>query len=299
MTLNLYIPFYLFFCRSNEMSWSDCLWLGQQLINVGAYNQTKPWIKESARRYNIDEFNTNDTSLDSMEHLGENLMKIGDTDAALQIFQSVLNKNPQRLDVLSDIYENTMMLPNDYEVKGNYHVSVARVLMINTKCSLFSMNMHPQKSSNEFKLYEKVCRGEIRRSATEERQLRCRYQAANRCDFCRLAPFKVEELNLDPFIVIYHDMISDYAIKQLKESALPLMGRSTVWAGHAGTSAKRNYRISKSAWLPYETHPDAMKMLRDLRDVTGLDMSHSEQLQVANYGLGGHYEPHFDFILVS
>lgn len=32
---------------------------------------------------------------------------------------------------------------------------------------------------------------------------------------------------------------------------------------------------------------------------TGLTMDTAEELQVANYGLGGHYEPHFDYARVS
>ena len=31
---------------------------------------------------------------------------------------------------------------------------------------------------------------------------------------------------------------------------------------------------------------------------TGLNMETSEELQVSNYGIGGHYEPHFDFARV-
>jgi hypothetical protein len=32
--------------------------------------------------------------------------------------------------------------------------------------------------------------------------------------------------------------------------------------------------------------------------MTGLTMSTAEELQVVNYGIGGHYEPHFDFARV-
>lgn len=32
-----------------------------------------------------------------------------------------------------------------------------------------------------------------------------------------------------------------------------------------------------------------------VEDMTGLTVSSAEELQVVNYGIGGHYEPHFDF----
>lgn len=33
--------------------------------------------------------------------------------------------------------------------------------------------------------------------------------------------------------------------------------------------------------------------------MTNLDLDTAEELQVANYGIGGHYDPHFDFSRVS
>lgn len=39
--------------------------------------------------------------------------------------------------------------------------------------------------------------------------------------------------------------------------------------------------------------------LQRVADVTGLNMETSEELQVSNYGIGGHYEPHYDFARVK
>ena len=54
-------------------------------------------------------------------------------------------------------------------------------------------------------------------------------------------------------------------------------------------------RISKTAWLKEEEHEHVGHVYNRTNQLTGLNMETSEDLQVSNYGIGGHYEPHFDF----
>lgn len=148
--------------------------------------------------------------------------------------------------------------------------------------------------TQEFEHYEKVCRGEVSASAAQQRPLRCRL-SRGRHAYRLLAPLKLEEHSLDPLVVTYHDMLRPSKITELRQMAVPHMKRSTVNPLSGGQRMKSAFRVSKNAWLAYNTHPTMGRMLRDLADATGLDMTYCEQLQVANYGVGGHYEPHWDF----
>lgn len=71
--------------------------------------------------------------------------------------------------------------------------------------------------------------------------------------------------------------------------------RATVQNHLTGELEVATYRISKSAWLRDEEHEVIATVGRRLHDMTGLNMKTAEELQVVNYGIGGHYEPHFDF----
>ena len=75
--------------------------------------------------------------------------------------------------------------------------------------------------------------------------------------------------------------------------------RATVQNYKSGELETASYRISKTAWLRRTEHENVERIYRRVGDVTGLSMTTSEELQVSNYGIGGHYEPHFDFARVS
>jgi prolyl 4-hydroxylase len=56
------------------------------------------------------------------------------------------------------------------------------------------------------------------------------------------------------------------------------------------------HTVSKSAWLKKRGPDPVINKITDrIEAITNLNMDVSEDLQVVNYGIGGHYEPHFDF----
>lgn len=72
----------------------------------------------------------------------------------------------------------------------------------------------------EVALYEAVCRGDVRPSPKQLAPLRCKY-LTNKSAFLKIAPFKVEEVSLSPYILVYHDVMYESEIEILKELSMP------------------------------------------------------------------------------
>lgn len=72
----------------------------------------------------------------------------------------------------------------------------------------------------------KMCRGDQLKSSQETSTLRCRYRSTN--DFTKLARFKVEEVNLNPYMILFVDVVSDAEIEFLKQSSKSKRGPGTI-----------------------------------------------------------------------
>lgn len=59
--------------------------------------------------------------------------------------------------------------------------------------------------------------------------------------------------------------------------------------------------MHSSAWLKDTVDPVIVSLDQRIAALTGLNIRppYAEYLQVVNYGIGGHYEPHFDHATVS
>ena len=275
---------------STEMSSEDCFEIGRQMYNNRDYHHTIMWVQEAINRLN------NDSRLlrsDLLEYLAFSTFKEGNVESALEMTNELLEIVPdhQRARGNKYYYEKELAKVNEKSVlrgdDGSENVPVDKSLEFqHSRLGPYTYDL-PER-----KLYELACRGELKPDEKFLSKLYCKY-ADNNVPFLKLAPLKLEQISFDPFIVIFHEVMYDSEIEVIKRMAKPRFKRATVQNHKTGELEVAHYRISKSAWLKDEEHDAVKNVVQRTEDMTGLTMETAEELQVVNYGIGGHYEPHY------
>ncbi|XP_073817118.1 prolyl 4-hydroxylase subunit alpha-2-like [Musca autumnalis] len=268
----------------SSMTWQDCYAVGEYLYAMRDYNHTIPWFKQTTKILQTDAALTeNDGLLDFMENLVEYYRSMGDYDSALDLLDYILERSPQR----EYIAEKKLELENSMKAADQeklFREPVVENLYYKTK---------------EFKQFESLCRGDYENVFNpDQKNLFCKYFTNNH-PYRLLQPYKVEQLSLDPYVIHVYDVLTDDQINTLKDIAKPHMARSTVFNLVTDEHEPSETRTSHTAWLKYYEHKVLQDMLQDVSDLSGLDYSNAEDMQIVNYGLGGHYGPHFDFFTES
>lgn len=113
-----------------------------------------------------------------------------------------------------------------------------------------------------------------------------------------IAPVKKEILSLDPYIALFHDVITLKEQKILQSVSKKHLMSSTTVDG-SGVMLVKDYRISKSVWFERDYNNITKRLTMFIEHATGFDMNSSELFQVINYGLGGRFECHEDYLLTD
>lgn len=281
---------------STSMKSEDCFEIGRQMYNNRDYRHTIMWMTEAINRLN------NESRLprsEVLEYLAFSTFKEGNVESALEMTNELLDLHPDHKRAqgnkfyyekeLAKLSEKSQLRGDD----GSNDVPVDKSLDLqHSKLGPYTYDL-PER-----KLYELACRGELKPDDEFMSTLYCRY-VDNNVPFLKIAPLKLEEISHDPFIVVYHEVMYDSEIELIKRMAKPRFKRATVQNHKTGELEVAQYRISKSAWLKDDEH----KVINDIKqrtaDMTGLTMETAEELQVVNYGIGGHYEPHYVSICIT
>ncbi|KAL6470889.1 hypothetical protein MHYP_G00195390 [Metynnis hypsauchen] len=264
---------------STPLSGDDCFIVGKVAYDVEDYYHSVQWLEEAVRLFRGMNWSPEHegTLEDALDHLAFSHFKAGNISSALSLSLELLRHDPSNERVLQNVEKYEKLL-------------VARP-------SLSSGSVLKRPSSTYLRTrnaYERLCQTQgSQPKLYENPSLFCDY-FTNGSPGLLLQPMKRELVSLQPYVVLFHDFVTAAEAQNIRDCALPGLRRSVVASGVNQTTV--DYRISKSAWLKDSAHPTIIKVDRRITLLTGLNVQlpYGEHLQVVNYGIGGHYEPHFD-----
>lgn len=266
----------------------DCYDLGKVAYSEADYYHTELWMVQALKQ--LDEGEASDTvdAAAILDYLSYSVYQQGELERALAYTQRLLKLDPTHQRANGNLKYFEYQLAKQKKMEGSENESEVRQRR--------ETRGRPADYLPERKKYEQLCRGEgIRMNPRRQSRLFCRYYDNNRHPKYVIGPVKQEDEWDHPRIVRYHDVVSDAEMEKVKELAKPRLRRATVHDPQTGKLTTAHYRVSKSAWLGAFEHPVVDRINQRIEDITGLDVTTAEELQVANYGVGGQYEPHFDF----
>ncbi|KAI5747923.1 hypothetical protein M8J77_019917 [Diaphorina citri] len=142
--------------------------------------------------------------------------------------------------------------------------------------------------------YQQLCQGQGARSIKLLSTLKCYYLRYTRSLYLLIAPAKVEQLNVDPEILLFHDILTDNQMEMLKNASMPHMERSQVINSN-NIARVSNIRLTHQARLyPNHTTKSVYDVQHFTEYVTGLNKDGFENFSVNIYGVGGYYVYHMD-----
>ncbi|XP_054655292.1 prolyl 4-hydroxylase subunit alpha-1-like isoform X1 [Dunckerocampus dactyliophorus] len=279
------------------MTAEDCYELGKIAYTDVDYYHTELWMAQALKQLDEEEESIVD-KVTVLDYLSYAIYQQGELERALEYTKRLLELDPEHQRAKGNVkYFEFQLEKQRNEVKD--HTSKQKEP---DKKEAPEKKPKEKKEKKAFSLiperkkYEMLCRGEgIKMTPRRESRLFCRYYDNNRNPFYVLGPVKQQDEWDRPYIVRFLDIISEKEIEKVKQLAKPRLRRATISNPITGVLETASYRISKSAWLTGYEDPVIETINQRIEDLTGLEMDTAEELQVANYGVGGQYEPHFDF----
>ncbi|XP_041803604.1 prolyl 4-hydroxylase subunit alpha-1b isoform X3 [Chelmon rostratus] len=304
--------------HKSQMTVEDCYELAKIAYSDVDYYHTEVWMAQALKQLDEGE----ESSLDKvtvLDYLSYSIYQQGEIERALEYTKQLLELDPEHQRAKGNLkyFEFQLEKQKKAAEENETQKETEREKRDTTDKKKKSKKVSSQPIP-ERKKYEMLCRGEgIKMTPRRQSRLFCRYYDNNHNPKYVLAPIKQQDEWDRPYIVRYLDIISDAEIEKVKTLAKPRLRRATisnpitgvletapyriskrratVHDPQTGKLTTAQYRVSKSAWLTGYDDPMIDQINQRIEDLTGLEMDTAEELQVANYGVGGQYEPHFDF----
>ncbi|CAG10069.1 unnamed protein product, partial [Tetraodon nigroviridis] len=308
--------------HKSQMTVEDCYELAKIAYSEADYYHTELWMAQALKQLDQGEASSLD-KVTVLDYLSYAIYQQGALQRALELTKRLLELDPEHQRAKGNLKYFEFQLEKQRKDAEEEPPKETEKRVEPDTTEKKKRKKKPQSKATfqlipERKKYEMLCRGEgIRLTPRRQSRLFCRYYDSKRHPRYILSPVKQQDEWDRPYIVRYLDIISDKEIELVKQLAKPRLRRATISnpiTGVLETASYRiskrratvhdpqtgklttaQYRVSKSAWLTGYEHPVIETINQRIEDLTGLEVDTAEELQVANYGVGGQYEPHFDF----
>ncbi|KAH8332870.1 hypothetical protein KR074_012171, partial [Drosophila pseudoananassae] len=251
----------------------DCFVIAKYYLKSGKIDAAADWLKNTKHLMSKDNEEVHEvlglSDREVMLLLARCLTQSGQTDEAFNLLKS----QPDLAQNAPDLMDLYMAQPK------------------------VSKNLFPTLS----KAYSACCRSSHTPIGT---RLLCRYNSTS-TPFLKIAPLKMEEISLDPYVVVYHDVLAERVIAEILRLSETKVEPVIVQEA-PGTIRRENIRSALGFWLPERDEdingpngPLYQHLQNIVRDITGFVIRNEQHFQVLKYEFGAHYSPHCDFLNVS
>ncbi|NXU77019.1 P4HA1 hydroxylase, partial [Oreotrochilus melanogaster] len=262
----------------------DCFELGKIAYTEADYYHTELWMEQALKQLDEGEVSSAD-KVYILDYLSYAVYQQGDLGKAMMLTKRLLELDPEHQRANGNMKYFEYIMAKEKEANKS------------STDSEDQMEKEPEVKKKDYlperRKYEMLCRGEgLKMTPRRQKRLFCRYYDGNRNPRYILGPVKQEDEWDKPRIVRFLEIISDEEIETVKELAKPRLSRATVHDPETGKLTTAHYRVSKSSWVPFYKAKWDTKILL-LCSLGILPYGNTESS--TNYGVGGQYEPHFDF----
>uniref|UniRef100_A0A8C3QZ30 Prolyl 4-hydroxylase subunit alpha-1 n=1 Tax=Cyanoderma ruficeps TaxID=181631 RepID=A0A8C3QZ30_9PASS len=251
----------------------DCFELGKIAYTEADYYHTELWMEQALKQLDEGEVSSAD-KVYILDYLSYAVYQQGDLGKAMALTRRLLELDPEHQRANGNMKYFEYIMAKEKEANKSSTDSEEQQ---EKETEVKKKDYLPERRK-----YEMLCRGEgLKMTPRRQKRLFCRYYDGNRNPRYILGPVKQEDEWDKPRIVRFLDIISDEEIETVKELAKPRLSRATVHDPETGKLTTAHYRVSKSAWLSGYESPVVSRINTRIQDLTGLDVSTAEELQVS------------------
>ncbi|XP_034482111.1 prolyl 4-hydroxylase subunit alpha-1-like [Drosophila innubila] len=250
---------------NSHLDSADCLALGSHLFNLTEYSKSTHWFRTALRLYKRPYGKLYGQVLGLKRKKLYRAYALAIARETHKSEEAPKDRTPAEWQEIADTMLNQLVLKaSSADIKNliDEYLAGDEEIFIKDRA-----NNKPKPKS-----IERGCRGLWPKR--EPHQLTCRYLQDSSA-FLRLAPLKIETLNEQPLIVLYHQVLHESEIKALKNASI--------------YQTARDFEKETVKLFPLEDIEARFKhrLNRRILDMLGMDIA-GQNLHLFNYGLGGY-----------